>query len=196
MPSSPLAMPSTTRNPALHCCSLIPPSFAISIPGGAAAWVADRGRRRDLGAPSQEANRCSPSGVSQMADIKKKVEGRDRGRWKHPPGWAGHRVLHISSHSLFSCLAKKRGFSSFFLPVMGFYKFCSSIWGQWMTFLHSCYCFTPSGFGKEVPKLQCCVGGTQTNNYLEAATVAWQIHIFKTVDCMETTRFYFHFGHS
>lgn len=25
------------------------------------------------GAPSQEANRCSPSGVSQMADIKKRV---------------------------------------------------------------------------------------------------------------------------
>lgn len=30
-----------------------------------------------MGAPSQEANRCSPSGVSQMADIKKRVGGAE-----------------------------------------------------------------------------------------------------------------------
>lgn len=28
-----------------------------------------------MGAPSQEANRCSPSGVSQMADIKTSLAG-------------------------------------------------------------------------------------------------------------------------
>lgn len=41
--------------------------------------MAGGGRGRDLGAPSQEANRCSPSGVSQMADIKKSLGGGGRG---------------------------------------------------------------------------------------------------------------------
>lgn len=75
-PLSPPAIPSTTRNPSLQHSSLLPPSLAPSIPWGAAAWVAGGGRRRDLGAPSQEANRCSPSGVSQMADIKKSWGGQ------------------------------------------------------------------------------------------------------------------------
>lgn len=115
-PLSPPAIPSTTRNPSLQHSSPLPPSLAPSIPGGAAAWVAGGGRRRDLGAPSQEANRCSPSGVSQMADIKKSWGG-GRERWKHPSGWAGHRVLHISL-PLFECaLPGFFLFSSFLLEV-------------------------------------------------------------------------------
>ena len=37
--------------------------------GGGGGWV---------GAPSQEANRCSPSGVSQVADIKKRSGKKDK----------------------------------------------------------------------------------------------------------------------
>lgn len=78
-PSSPPAIPSTACNPTLHDSSLyFPSSLTPSIPGGAVAWVAGGGRRRDLGAPSQKANRCSPSGVSQMAHIKKSWEGTEK----------------------------------------------------------------------------------------------------------------------
>lgn len=78
-PSSPPAIPSTACNPTLHHFSLyFPSSLTPSIPGGAIAWVAGGGRRRDLGAPSQKANRCSPSGVSQMAHIKKSWEGTEK----------------------------------------------------------------------------------------------------------------------
>lgn len=78
-PSSPPAIPSTACNPTLHHSSLyFPSSLTPSIPGGAVAWVAGGGRRRDLGAPSQKANRCSPSGVSQMAHIKKSWEGTEK----------------------------------------------------------------------------------------------------------------------
>lgn len=135
-PLSPPAIPSTTRNPSLQHSSPLPPSLAPSIPGGAAAWVAGGGRRRDLGAPSQEANRCSPSGVSQMADIKK--------------SWGGQRKMKTSlrmsrpqssahfSPPFWMCLA--RFFPIFFFPVRGFYKFCSNVWGQWITFGYFC-CF-------------------------------------------------------
>lgn len=109
-PLSPPAIPSTTRNPVLHHSSLLPPSLAPTIPGGAATWVAGGGRRRDLGAASQKANRCRPSGVSQMADIKKSWGGTEKDE-KPPPGWAGHRVLHISLPSLFfRALPTKRFF--------------------------------------------------------------------------------------
>lgn len=54
------------------------PSLPPSREARRREWQAG-GRGRDLGAPSQEANRCSPSGVSQMADIKKSLGGGEGG---------------------------------------------------------------------------------------------------------------------
>lgn len=114
--SSPQAIPSTTRNPVLHHSSLLPPSLVPAIPGGAATWVAGGGRRRDLGAASQKANRCRPSGVSQMADIKRSWGGQKK--MKTSPRMS--TVLHISLPSLFfHALPEKRFFllSSFLLKL-------------------------------------------------------------------------------
>lgn len=115
-PSSPAAIPSTTCNPTLHHSSPIsPPSLAPSIPGGAVAWVAGGGRRRDLGAPSQEANRCSPSGVSQMAHIKKSWEGTEKDE-NIPQDEQATDSCKFLSFSV-SCLKKYMFFFSFLLDL-------------------------------------------------------------------------------
>lgn len=56
-----------------------------------------RGQEEDLGAPSQEANRCSPSGVSQMADIK---ESRGVKKDENTPEDEQNALLHVSHHVL------------------------------------------------------------------------------------------------
>ncbi len=120
-PSSPPAIPSTTRNPALHHSFPLPPSPAPSIPGGAAAWVAGGGRRRDLGAPSQEANRCSPSGVSQMADIKKSRGGGETEKDENiPQDEQATEFCTFLSFLFFIMPCQKRGFSSFLLSCWSF----------------------------------------------------------------------------
>lgn len=74
-PSSPPAIPSTTRNPTLlH--SFLAPSIH---PRRSGSLSGRRGQEEGYGgAPSQKANRCSPSGVSQMADIKTSWGSRER----------------------------------------------------------------------------------------------------------------------
>lgn len=94
-PSSPAAILSTTRNPTL------PPPFPFflhSIQPKPCSSLSGRrgGRRRDMGAPSQEANRCSPSGVSQMADIKTSCGGvKTSLRMNRPQGSADFSSLPV-----------------------------------------------------------------------------------------------------
>ncbi len=67
------------------------------------------------GETSQEANRCSPSGFSQVAYIKRRRE-KSRKRWKHPWGWAG-RTHFFPRAPVFFFLWRKQFlclFSSYF----------------------------------------------------------------------------------
>lgn len=119
-PSSPPAIPSTACNPTLHHSSLyFPSSLTPSIPGGAIAWVAGGGRRRDLGAPSQKANRCSPSGVSQMAHIKKSWEGTEKDE-NIPQDEQATDFWKFLAFLLFCVLHKKKGKKKIFhlFPVL------------------------------------------------------------------------------
>ncbi len=59
------------------------------------------------GETSQEANRCSPSGFSQVAYIKRWRE-KSRKRWKHPWGWAAW--THFFPEQLFFFFVKEAVF--------------------------------------------------------------------------------------
>lgn len=61
-----------------------------------------RGQEEGFGAPSQEANRCSPSGVSQMANIKESVGGgakKDENTPEDEQTAARHTSLHVLTTS-------------------------------------------------------------------------------------------------
>ena len=132
-PSSPPAIPSTTRNPALHHSSLLP-SLPPSQEARQHEWQAGAGGGI-WGLLAKRQTGAAPLESLKWQTLKRVGGKRERERWKHPPGWAGHRVLHISFLSYFvSCLARKEVFPPFFFPVRAFYKFCSSLWGQWITF--------------------------------------------------------------
>lgn len=115
-PSSPQAIPSTTRNPSLHR-SLLPSQEARQHEwqAGAGGGIWGLLAKRQTGAAPLE---------SLKWQTLKRVweEGEDRERWKHPPGWAGHRVLHISLLSLFIMPCQKGGFSSFLPSWWSFLK--------------------------------------------------------------------------
>lgn len=60
-----------------------------------------RGQEEGFGAPSQEANRCSPSGVSQMANIKESGGGakKDENTPEDEQTAARHTSLHVLTTS-------------------------------------------------------------------------------------------------
>ncbi len=67
------------------------------------------------GETSQEANRCSPSGFSQVAYIKRRRE-KSRKRWKHPWGWAGRTHFFPRAPGFFFC--EGSSFCVYLAPIL------------------------------------------------------------------------------
>lgn len=74
-----------------------------------------------MGAPSQEANRCSPSGVAQMADIKKSWGEERKRKMKTSPRMSRPQSSAHFFPLLFCIMpCQERGFPSFLLSCQSF----------------------------------------------------------------------------